>query len=730
MWRLCSFLVFALFALPLCAAGFLCPPANPPTYYAGGFAAVAGDYDGDGKPDVIVSNWYGVLSILYGRGDGTLEAPAKLADSIRGTPVITDMNADGRADIVFGRYNRADLFVNETMQVQILYATGSRTYGDPVVIETFRGAYKEHIAIAVADVTGDGRLDIVVTNGTVVTLAGRPNGKFETISSPAFATSSARFAVSDADGDGILDVVLGDPGWTSDMQVLRGDGTGVFERRYTVRANSHSETIAADLNGDQHADIIALTRGRLFEVFTGPLTSDETPVASIATENAPVNAVAADFNGDGTNDVAVIQRGAGISTYTCFVTVYGNDGLGHLTQVSEFPVAPYTNYSWPQGIAAADMNHDGALDLVLSSSNDATAVILGNGNGTFRSGKQLRVKGSQPSSFKEPYFGVFGSIDLDGDGVDEIFGTDGHVGRFTGPNEVTFTKLGGTFLAAGDIHPEPGIEVVAHPPLPSSGLSIFSNRGGTWTEIATYPTNEAVHAAGVLDGRLIFIAGNRMYIITGGSIMPLADFKRSIWSQIIVRDMDRDGHDDVLVLRSGYSSDAILDCNFPKFNGELLLFRGLGDGALAPRPETLFQSGMNDMTAGDFDGDGDLDVVVVRELCSLYLELLLQDAPGQFKRAPLIAVRGVVEVASGDLDEDGIDDLILSTDEGVSVYRGSPAGLQFVGSWMAAGQSLGGAVPVVVVRTQRGKPPVILGGLRQLDVVEFSCPARRRSAGH
>src|SRR5437879_1142286 len=141
------------------------------TYNSGGFGAasvVVADVNGDGKPDLVIANCdstanscyqlptgNGVVGVLLGNGDGTFQ-PALVYDSggLGATSVaVADVNGDGRPDLVVANFSSNTLAV--------LLGNGDGTF-QPAITYGSGGVHPS--SVAVADVNGDGRPDLLVAN--------------------------------------------------------------------------------------------------------------------------------------------------------------------------------------------------------------------------------------------------------------------------------------------------------------------------------------------------------------------------------------------------------------------------------------------------------------------------------------------------------------------------------------------------------------------------------------
>jgi hypothetical protein len=329
-------------------------------YGAGGIDAMSiavADLNGDGVPDLAVANWCvvgsvcvsGSVGILLGKGDGTFRAPMTYSSSGNNahTVEVADLNGDGKPDLVVTNINSGTVAVllgngNGTFQPAVTYSSGGPT----------------PISVAVADINNDGKPDLLVandsylTNNSVGVLLGNGDGTFQkalTHSSGGYDSWSV--AAADVNGDGKLDAIVVNR--CSDFNclnrgsvvVLLGNGDGTFR------------TFAAYSSGAYQADFVAV----------------------------------ADLNNDGKPDLLVANQCADPRCRqegTVGVLLGNGDGTFQ-------PVVSYTSGGyWNLSVAVADVNGDGIPDL-LTANNCATVcqqntgfpgsvgVLLGNGNGTF-----------------------------------------------------------------------------------------------------------------------------------------------------------------------------------------------------------------------------------------------------------------------------------------------------------------------------------------------------------
>lgn len=217
-----------------------------------------GDFNGDGKLDVVVTNTRrNEVAVLMGVGDGRLQPAVTYPLSRGGLYVATaDLNGDGTLDLA----------VTGASCVSILLGKADGTFRPPVVFDI---GNRSTVDIVITDIDGDGKLDLVVScdlavyppaSATVAVLLGNGDGTFR---SPIFTPVDGYYARSpaagDLNGDGYEDVVLTSyaisPG-TSSVLVLLGLGDGTFAAPLTYSAQEPWRVALADVDGGGSLDLL------------------------------------------------------------------------------------------------------------------------------------------------------------------------------------------------------------------------------------------------------------------------------------------------------------------------------------------------------------------------------------------------------------------------------------------------------------------------------------------
>lgn len=329
-------------------------------------------------------------------------------------------------------------------------------------------------AVAIADIDGDGRNDIIVVrstpNGAVTLLLGRSDGNFGRLEATSRAGDTPfSMAVADLDKDGALDVAVGN---FFGAEVAALYGKDLQTTRVALPADgSHPFAVnAADLDGNGSPDLIAGVQvGDALNVFMNQGGRNFAAAVRINLDATPGGIAAGDFDGDGAArlDVAVALPESSV------VRVLHGQGGGMLATAGATELTAGMN---PIAVVAAQLDADGALDLAAANAGDGTvSVLLRSGNG-FAQATSFPV-GQQPSALAVG--------DLDGDGfLDIVTSNRGSEtitvlrglssGRFSPAGDLAVGKQP-EGIAVGDVNGD-GLADIAVANLNSDNVSLFLSR--------------------------------------------------------------------------------------------------------------------------------------------------------------------------------------------------------------------------------------------------------------
>jgi hypothetical protein len=190
---------------------------------------------------------------------------------------------------------------------------------------------------------------------------------------------------SDFNGDGKVDLVIAKSIGPS-FDVLVGNGDGTFQPPIRMKLPlAPASLTAADFNSDGKLDLAMteINQAGKIEVLLGNGDGTFQPAQTFLTgQGQGAGIVAADLNGDGKMDLAVADQNVGN------VSIFLGNGDGTFFSPTVVAVSATVGE-----IAVGDFNQDGKLDLAVSTESSSfapsIAILLGNGDGSFRSGVSL-----------------------------------------------------------------------------------------------------------------------------------------------------------------------------------------------------------------------------------------------------------------------------------------------------------------------------------------------------
>lgn len=301
------------------------------------------DFNGDGIQDAAVVNGDCTIGIMLGNSSGGFGSETV-------TAAIPDCETNGGGYTCSGLYNvaagdlngKVDLVVSgcsadskNFLSVWVVLGNGNGTFQASTATEyatTDQGIYGTPTNVALADLNGDGKLDMVMSdyagdgqNGNIYDWLGNGDGTFQTIKTVVSGAGgigdgggSSTMAIADINGDGIPDVIITDTGVTSPppgpgIEVYLGNGDGTFLAGVNVQSSdgtSPSGLAVADINGDGAPDVLTVDYHGI-EVYLGTGTNTFDAPVLIPASFGQLGLAVADVNGDGKPDL-VLENGQAV----------------------------------------------------------------------------------------------------------------------------------------------------------------------------------------------------------------------------------------------------------------------------------------------------------------------------------------------------------------------------------------------------------------------------------
>lgn len=682
------------------------------------------DLNGDGNADMAAANTDGTVTLYFGAGDATFASPTHLqtgTQELRGI-VCADLTGDGRIDIAVGAPYAGNvyLFVNQ----------GSGNFAAAQTLPMWRGARN----LTAGDFDGDGFMDLVVggtTNG-VRQLRSLGGGAFETV------TNLVDLADTDSDtqfgfpkpvytlrafrpAGTTRDELIATHANTNLIWMLAPDSNGVLQVQATITNLSlHSLDVGHLTTTNGLPDLVTAHRdGDTVDIFAGtnsPAHFAPEPAQTLHIAGAPRAVQIVDLDQDGRNDLVIVLR-----NFDRVITYKNSNGV--FVGSSEITVGMS-----PREMGAADFNHDGYPDLAVMNrdSMDISVLITAAGQTAFTALDQVYPVDGEVVSLTVK--------DVNDDGRDDVIQlhrSSGEISiRLAGTNgvlgEATFFGVGTlpSGEATGDVNGDRVPDIVtANLGRSGSGRGSLTVRIGLGDGTFGAPTNFYLPpeiedgrffsivaadfdnddkidlAVGFFDCRIVFFKGNGDGKFTaGGSHEHLFIYEARA---MVTGDFDLDG--DIDLAGIGYYGGMVVAENKGDFlygtsltvsnydikccggdtgaiTGTALDYNGDGDldivvGSLKGTTIYLGTNGMgfvlytntstgidfptSSLTKGDFDDDGDEDLAVSCKILSC-ITILTRSGDGNYVPALSVSVPAGEFIATGDLDGDGLADLVGS----------------------------------------------------------------------
>jgi FG-GAP-like repeat/FG-GAP repeat len=662
---------------------------------------LAADINGDGKPDLVILNQtdqnISVLLNTTAPGASTSTFAAQQTFPAGAFPVaigVADINGDGKPDVIAVNLTAGGISI--LMNTTAAGAT-TATFGTQPLITIEANV----IAVAAADLNGDGRVDLVVaspSNDRVAVLRNTtaPGAATASFAVPVFFDSGdypSAIGVYDLNGDGKPDLVAVNY-LASTISVLLNttDVTSTaltFSAKADFTTGTHPVAVkAADLNGDGLPDIIVANQDdATVSVFgntmaPGAITASLAAAQAFAVGATPSGVVVLDINADGKPDIITTNFNSNT------VSVLRNITASNAAQFHFSAQVTFATGTSPAAVAAADVNGDGKLDLAVVNRNSSNLSVLL--NTTVASAATVAFGALQPLIGLNSANSL-AIADFNGDGKPDFVMPDGNSSFLSylnttvpGATAATFhlqqfaASLAPSGIAAADINGDGKPDVIVSN-LSSDSISVSLDTTPVGATTATFASAKLFTAdehpmgvcvadfngdgkpdvaTGTFDGSTVSVFLNTT--VTGASIPTFAakqSFATGNHDQAIAcGDLNGDGKADIVVANASDNTVSV------RRNTTAV---GAATATFATQQTFATGSTPSGVTIADVNGDGQPDILVADLNPGAASVLLNTTTPGATTFAfgthtDFTTGSGASWVAAADVDGDGKLDILVA----------------------------------------------------------------------
>lgn len=351
---------------------FILAPGSPFPLGEHPLSIVLGDWNNDGKLDVIAGNMANKMTVLLGDGRGNFRpAPGPPLAVTAHLMAVGDVNNDHNLDLAITEH--------DSFGVVVLLGKGDGQFaaasGSP--FPALRGVRPHNHGLSIGDVNSDGNLDLTTSNyedNSVSLLLGDGRGNFAPASGSPFAVGRGPYnhTLGDLNRDGNLDVVTPNVR-DNNVTVLLGNGKGGFIAAAGTPSSVEYRpyyTAIGDLNSDGKPDLVT-THDDINKMAVsfgdGRGAFAPAPRSPLDLDSRGYEVIITDVNRDAKMDVVVgnvaVNR----------VSVFLGDGKGNITPA---PGSPYATGKGSAAFALGDVNGDGKIDIVTANEENGEGRIF------------------------------------------------------------------------------------------------------------------------------------------------------------------------------------------------------------------------------------------------------------------------------------------------------------------------------------------------------------------